>query len=116
MAAVATEPPKLTEGLRADIKLMRERVSNPSGSDASHSSGRAIEAAQRVFAALPLTGMTRQEVVDLLGEPSESIAPAGSPPRGQLSYRFDNGFGGYVYILALDGNSRVTKVTREGID
>ena len=116
VATLAAEPPKVTDAIRADIQLMRERVSLPGGTGAVYASERAIAAAQRVFATLPLIGMTRQEIIAVLGEPSKSMAPSDSPGRGQLTYRFDNGYGGWEYVLTLDVHPRVTKVTRNGID
>lgn len=116
LAALAAEPPKFTDAIRADIQLMRERVSVPGGTGAVYASERAIAAAQRVFATLPLTGLTRQDVIAVLGEPHESIVPSGSPSRGQLTYRFDGGYGGWEYLLTLDEHGRITKVTRNGID
>jgi hypothetical protein len=110
------EPPKLTESVRADIRLMQERVDSPGGTGSFYAPERAIAAAQRVFAALPLIGMTRQEVVAVLGEPAESIAPSGSPVRGRLNYRFDGGYGGWEYLLTIDQHSRVTKVIESSLD
>ena len=110
------KPPKLTESMRADLRLMRERVDIPGGTGPFYASERAIAAARRAFAALQLIGMTRQEVVAVLGEPSESMAPSGSPARGRLSYRFDDGYGGWEYLLMLDECNRVTKVGENGLD
>jgi hypothetical protein len=56
--------------------------------------------------------VTRQDVIAILGEPSES-AP---PPHGNLTYRFDNGLGGWEYLLTLDEHTRVSNVTGSGID
>ena len=78
IAWIRVAPPKLTGSMRADIQQMRERVDIPGGTGPFYASERAIAAAQHVFSALPLVGMTRQELVAVLGEPSESIAPSGS--------------------------------------
>jgi hypothetical protein len=107
LTTLAAEPPKLTEAMRADLRLMRERVPHGTG---AYPSGNAIDAAQRVFAALPLVGMTRQDVIGMLGDPTASPTPA------QMSYRFDGGYGGWEYLLTLDTQNRVTKVTRNGIN
>lgn len=115
-ASLAAEPPKLTEAIRADIRLMQERISLPGGTGAVYATDRGVAAARRVFAALPIVGMARQEVVAVLGTPSESVTPSGSPAKGRLVYRLDRGYDGVDFILTLDEHSRVTKVTSEGYD
>ena len=95
---------------------MQKRVSLPGGTGAVYATDQGVVAARRIFAALPFVGMARQEVVAVLGQPSESIAPSGSPAKGRLVYRLDRGFDGVDFILTLDEQSRVTKVTSEGYD
>jgi hypothetical protein len=116
IATLIAEPPKLTDAVRKDIQLMRERVSLPGGTGAVYATDRATAAARRVFATLPLVGMTRQEVVAVLGEASEFVAASSSSPAGRLLYRFDHGFDGVEFILALDASSRVIKVSSQGYD
>ena len=116
IAALAAEPLKLTDAIRSDIQLMRERVSLPGGSGPVYASARAIAAAHRVFAAVPLVAMSQQEVVALLGEPSETVLPSASSAAGRLVYRFDYGEGGWEYVLTLDTHSRVTKLRKQSYE
>ncbi len=115
IATLAAEPPKLTDAIRADIQLMHERVSVPGGTGAVYASATACAAASRVFAAIPFAGLTRQEVVVLLGQPSETVVPSASA-LGRLVYRFDNGDGGMEYVLTLDDHCRITKLTKNSYE
>lgn len=82
------------------------------------SSGKAIEAARRLFKNVSFVGLTRADALSILGDPKtiSDYGIAASPtPDSSLVYRFDSGFGGYQYTLHFH-SGRVTKVSEEGLD
>ncbi len=106
-----------------DMRLMWETQRLRGSPDPTHgpnprgSTDRAINAASRVFNTVELVGMTRAEVVNLLGDPktsSESIYnfPFWPAPRGSLVYRFDCGSYGWQFNVVLDEQGKVSKVER----
>ena len=109
-----------------DVKLMweTEPVKGNTGSKRPNqraSTERAVAAARRVFSSTPLTGMTRAQVIQTLGDPltsSESIYnfPFYPPEPGALVYRFDTGAGGWQIELVLDERDTVSKVVSRGIE
>jgi hypothetical protein len=109
-----------------DVKLMWEtsHIHGNTGSNAPNQQGsseRAVKAAGRVFSTLPLVGMTRQQVLETLGDPktsSDSIYnfPFYPPTPGALVYRFDTGSGGWQFDLVLNDHDVVTKVVTRGIE
>ncbi|MBK1884843.1 hypothetical protein JIN85_20705 [Luteolibacter pohnpeiensis] len=122
-AASEVQPavPKLTEAQRADIKLMWETVQMQGGSKRKASSDRAQEAAHRVFSSISLTGLTRVQVISLLGDPekaSDSLYnfPFYPAPKGELVYRFDTGSYGWQFNISFDQRGRVIKVKSLGIE
>ncbi len=85
------------------------------------SSGRAIEAAHRVFTAVQFVGLTRQELIQLLGDPQKSSDSIYNFPfyptsKDKLVYRFDTGSGGWQFDFSFDRDDHVTKVTPHGIE
>jgi hypothetical protein len=82
------------------------------------SSGKAIEAARRLFKNVSFVGLPRAEALSILGDPrtiSDYGIAASPAPDSSLVYRFDSGFGGYQYTLHFNAD-RVTKVFEEGLD
>lgn len=82
------------------------------------SSAEAGSAARRLFTKVPFVGMSREQVLSILGDPktiSDYGIAAAETPDSSLSYRFDSGFGGWDYILHFQGG-RVTRLEQQGID
>jgi hypothetical protein len=111
-----TNPQEISKSIRADIRRMWETV--PMGGERTRkaSSFRATEAAYRVFTSIQFVGMTRQEVIHLVGDPqksSDSIYnfPFYPTPKDMLVYRFDTGTGGWQFNFSFDRHGRVSKVT-----
>lgn len=82
------------------------------------SSGKAGAAANRIFSRITFTGMSKNEVLGLLGDP-ETISDYGEK-KGQgvddpLVYRFDSGWDGNQWTI-LFRNGIVTEVKHIGID
>jgi len=109
------------EGFKADQALLRKHVvhkAKDGGKDTKASSGEACEAAQRIFARVPFLFRTRDEVLDLLGDPatvSDYNRPAGKGASSPLVYGFDTGFGGLKYTITFGqlDQVRVTQVQVE---
>ena len=115
-----------SEDLPADLKLMWETQRLGGTPDPTHgpnpraSTDRAINAASRVFNSVGLVGKTRDEVVELLGNPktsNDSIYnfPFWPVPQGSLVYRFDCGAYGWQFTVVLSGDERVKEVQRHWI-
>lgn len=109
--------------LPSDLNLMRETQRLGGTPDPTHgpnprsSTDRAINAASRVFNTVKLLGKTRDEVVNLLGDPkllNDSIYnfPFWPAPKGSLVYRFDNGGCGWQFNVAFGDDGRVREVQR----
>jgi hypothetical protein len=116
-----TKVPKFSNSIRADIKLMWQTVPMSGERGKRASSERAIEAAHRVFTTVPLVGLSRQEIIQLLGDPrksSDSIYnfPFYPAARSQLVYRFDTGSGGWQFNFTFDRRDCVSKVNPLGIE
>ena len=105
------------EGYEEDIKAMRETMrSSPSG--LSVSSGEAERAAMRVFAGIDFVGMSKQEVLAILGDPatiSDRGVPAGPDPDGPLTYRFDTGLDGVQFTVVFE-DGEVVSIKTLGLD
>lgn len=101
-----------------DLRLLRKTMTLPSKPPVQASSGDATEAAARVFGRLKLIGMTKEDVLLILGDPatiSDYGRIAGSEVDAPLIYRFDSGLGGWEYRLEFkDGH--VTNIKRRGIN
>jgi hypothetical protein len=113
--APAPAMPKLSATMKADIETMQERVSSPDRPDYKVATPKAIGAATRVFSGLPLTGMTMEQVVLLLGKPSDYF-PATSSAPGRMTYTFDNGPAGRQFVLALDPQGKITGIKAQHYD
>jgi hypothetical protein len=77
----------------------------------------AVKAASRVFDTVNLVGLTREEVIARIGDPttsSDSIYnfPFYPGPPGGMVYRFDTGSHGWQFNLDLDEKGKVSKVER----
>jgi hypothetical protein len=115
LTVLAVDPPKLTDSMKADIKLMQERVPSPEREGATVAPLKAVAAANRVFSTLPLVGLTKDQVVSLIGEPRETTAPTATTP-GKMLYVFDTGPAGRQFMVALDSKGVVTGVTSQHYD
>ena len=99
------EADELYEGYANDVKLLRDHYEIESqGKTIKASSGKAVGAAHRLFAKASFLSKTRDEVLNLLGDPS-SISDYGvKMEKGKdapIIYRFDTGFGGAEYKLTF---------------
>lgn len=112
--------------LAADLNQMWE--TEPLQGDAGPKAGpkpkastdAAITAASRVFNTVDLVGKTRQEVINLLGDPKSSNDsvynfPFWPAPSGSLVYRFDTGSYGWQFNLVFGLRGSVTEVHRHWI-
>jgi hypothetical protein len=105
--------PEPYEGFKADQASLRKHQiykAKDGGKDTHASSGEACEAAQRIFTRVSFLFKTREEVLNLLGDPatiSDYNKPAGKGPSSPLVYLFDSGFGGLKYTLSFGQLDRV---------
>lgn len=82
------------------------------------SSPEAGSAARRLFTKVPFVGMSREQVLKILGDPktiSDYGIAAAETPDSSLCYRFDSGFGGWDYVLHFQ-DGHVTRLEQQGID
>jgi hypothetical protein len=109
--------------LARDFRLMWETTRLRGQHDPSHgvnpraSSSRAINAASRVFNSINLVGLSREEVIEQIGDPktsNESIYnfPFWPAQGGRMVYRFDTGSYGWQFNLIFDDEGKVKKVER----
>lgn len=108
-------PIKRSANLEADLKLMWVTSGQASTTEA-------VRAANRVFATVELGGLSRSEVMALLGAPrtsSDSRYSVGCYPscRRDLVYCFNNGYGGgSQYNVKFDWRGKVRRVQFRGIE
>lgn len=130
---VGAEPHPGQYGVReksSDLAADREQMweTRPLGGapDPTHgpnprsSTDRAINAASRVFNTVELVGKTREEVIELLGNPRSSSDstynfPFWPAPKGSLVYRFDSGSYGWQFSVAFGEDGKVREVERRWI-
>src|SRR5262249_24060869 len=92
------------------------------GKDPRASTPDAVKAASRVFSTVDLIGLTREEVVARIGDPSTSSDSIYNfpfrhrPPHGGMVYRFDTGSYGWQFNLHIDEKGRVSRVERLAIE
>ena len=105
------------KGCEKDILALRKtvKIPNPPVRGASPESG---QAAARIFERIDFVGMTKEEVLSLLGDPATVndygiVAEPGD--NSPLKYRMVSGLGGMQYTLEFK-NKKVQKLRREGID
>lgn len=102
---------------KRDVELLR-RTNPLTGVGINASSPEAMEAAVRVFEAFPSIGMTRERVLEVLGDPatiSDYGRAAADEPDAPLAYLFDSGFGGPVFVVRFrDG--LVSRVDRGSLN
>ena len=77
--------------------------------------------AKRVFDSVDLIGMTRDQIIALLGDPrtsNDSIYnfPFYEAPPGTLVYRFDTGAYGWQFNIHFDETGLATQVDHIGIE
>ena len=117
--AAKKESPELYEGFKADKALLRKQfVHKAGGKDTKASSGEACQAADRIFSRISFLNRTRDEVLELLGDPasiSDYNQPAGTDPTSPLEYVFDTGLGGTKYTIRFGQSDRV-RVTHVQVD
>ena len=105
--------PKVSNAVRADIKLMWE-TKTLHEHHRNFPTARAMDAAYRVFTTVKFKGMTRDEVLQLLGDPRKSGVGTYATQfntKDKLVYRFDTGFGGLQFDLAFDRHDHVIKLS-----
>ena len=101
-------------GFTADQRLLRDHnIEAADNLSIVASSGKAILAARRIFSKVTFLYKTKEEVLQLLGDP-KTISSYGIPMKegspNHLVYRFKSGFGGCDYQLNLTDDI-VTSVT-----
>lgn len=106
--------------ITADVHQMWE--TQPWGSrPREHASSEcAIDAADRVFSTVQLRGMTKSQVIALLGDPQRSSRitynfPFYPAPPAALVYRFDTGNHGWQFNVLFDQHGVVQQVQRYAI-
>lgn len=105
------------EGYERDRVLIRStyRMSAPM---VNASSGEAVQAAQRIFKNVRLVGLSRAQVLAILGDPktiSGYGVAADTAADSPLTYRFDSGFGGWEYVIRF-AKGVVTQVDQNSLD
>lgn len=105
------------EGYESDRVLIRStyRLSAPV---VNASSGEAIQAAHRIFKNIRFVGLSRAQVLAILGDPktiSSYGVAADAAADSPLTYRFDSGFGGWEYVIRF-AKGVVTQVDQKGLD
>ena len=102
------EASKGETGLARDILLLRKTVVLSGKSPTRVSSVEAIEAAMRIFERLNFIGMSRKDVLWVLGDPktlNDNALPLKIEKDSDLIYRFDSGAKTYDGIFKFkDGN------------
>ena len=106
-----------SKNVPADVRAMWKTQPLESRPKEFASTERAIDAADRVFATVHLIGLTRPQVIALVGDPRTSSNstynfPWFPPPKGALVYRFDTGAGGFQFNVLFDGHGLVRKIER----
>jgi hypothetical protein len=105
------------EGYEQDRTLLRDTYHYTSP-PLNASSIKAIEAAHRLFSKITFAGLTRKEVIAILGDPktiSDYGVAAAPTPDSPLHYRFDGGYGGWEYVIEFR-QGIATGVKKEGIN
>jgi hypothetical protein len=105
------------EGYARDRVLIRStyRLSAPA---VDASSGEAVQAAQRIFKNIRFVGLSRAQVLAILGDPktiSDYGTTANAAADSPLTYRFDSGFGGWDYVIRF-AKGVVTQVDQKGLN
>lgn len=105
-----------TQLLKGDIESAGVSTPTPHASTDA-----AINAASRVFNTVKLAGLTREEVIAMLGDPRKSNDsiynfPFYPVPKGSMIYRFDSGAYGWQFDLLFDVDGKVRQVERRWID
>ena len=105
------------EGYERDRVLIRStyRLSAPVG---NASSGEAIQAAHRIFKNIRFVGLSRAQVLAILGDPktiSDYGITADAAADSPLTYRFDSGDGGSEYVIRF-AKGVVTQIDQNSLD
>ena len=102
---------------RSDLHALRDTTKLPNP-ELRASSAKACQAARRVFTKTQFEGMTKADVLTLLGDPktiSDYGIAAGTEVDAPLTYRFDSGLGGWQYTLVFS-NGVVLELREEGLN
>ena len=96
--------PGYYDGLEEDLVASRKTYTVTVSSDKTMvgSTSEAMAAAQRIFENIDFLGMTKNEVLALLGDPatiSDYGAPAKPGPNEPLVYRYYGGWDGVIYSI-----------------
>ena len=105
---------------QSDLRLMWQTQPLPGSSARYASTQSAVQLANRVFSRIQLVGLSRAQVIALLGDPQHSSNsgynfPFYSAPTGALVYRFDTGAGGWQFNVVFDRDGLVQEVQRRPI-
>lgn len=122
----SSDPAARSGDVERDVKIMWEtqplkvNAGSSAGANPQASTDRAINAASRVFNIVVLVGKTRDEVMQLLGDPRGSSKsaynfPFGPAPTGALVYRFDSGAYGWQFNVIFEADDKVSAVDRHWI-
>ena len=115
--AVHGAEPAPYEGYEQDRALLRDtyHYTNP---PLNASSGKAIQAAHRLFTKLTFVGLTRERVLAILGDPktiSDYGIAAEDRPDSPLTYLFDSGRGGWQFVIEFQ-RGVATRVKQESVE
>ena len=105
------------EGFEKDRVSIRTTM-NLTSPPLNASGAEAGSAARRLFTKVPFVGMSREQVLSILGDPktiSDYGIAAAETPDSSLAYRFDSGDGGWDYILHFQ-DGQVTRLEQQSID
>lgn len=114
-AGAAESQPYL--GYEVDRQILRKTELIPQ-QNIKASSGKAVMAANRLFEKIHFVGMTREQVLVVLGDPrtiSDYGVPAANVADSSLTYRFDTGWGGWEFSIEFK-NERAIKLTKAGLN
>jgi hypothetical protein len=111
---IGDSPKERSADLNADIKRMWETAEGVSTLES-------ISAARRVFATVDLVGLSRSQIVSIIGDPTSERTnkyyfPFYPSDHNDLVYRFDNGLFGCQYNIVFDWHGRARKVQYRTIE
>jgi hypothetical protein len=116
---VMAADPLFYDGYEKDRTMLRHTYRiNLNTKPLNASSGEACTAAARLFKNVNFIGLSRERVLEMLGDPktiSDYGIAADAKPDSPLTYRFDSGFGGWQYVIEFRAGV-VVSMKRDGID
>ena len=111
LGLIALATPALFLGVLGAASLMNRPLSE-------EATGKACQAAFRLFRTFNFVGLTRERVLAILGDPktiSDYGIAAAPTPDSPLTYRFDSGLGGWDYVIEFR-RGIVTTVKKNGLN